>query len=108
MTDTQLFCLVFGLPLMAILASVVVGVIQVNKIDGRIANLEAAVYTRINSMEPAITTRITSLEWAFNTQFTGLQTRFDTLIGKVIEMEGQLQAEGRPEQRMGVAAGGRR
>jgi hypothetical protein len=107
MTDIQLLCLVFGLPLMAILASVVVGVIQVNKIDGRIASLEAAVYTRISSMEPAITTRITSLEWAFNTQFTSLQTRFDTLISKVVEMESQLRPEERPIQRV-AAAGGRR
>jgi len=69
MTDTQLY-LAVGLPVFAVLMSIMAGVMQHNSIMARFTSLEATMNARFTGLE---------------NRFIILEIRFETLTGKVIE-----------------------
>jgi hypothetical protein len=88
MTDIQLYFAI-GVPVFAIIISMIASMMQVTTINARITSLESAVSARFISFESTV-----------NSRFGGLETRFDTLIGKVVEIDTRLtRVEERLEHR---------
>ena len=85
MTDAQLY-LAIGLPVFAVVLSMVAGILQMNSINLRITSLESVMAVRFTSLEAATAARFTSLE----TRLTSMDGRFETLIGKVVDIDNRL------------------
>jgi hypothetical protein len=81
MTDAQMYFAI-GVPVFAIIMSVIGGMFQFSALGARITSLETNLGARLTSME----NRFTNLE----SRFAGLEARFDTLTGKVIEIDNRL------------------
>ena len=72
MTDTQLY-LAIGLPVFAILMSIVAGILQHSSTGARLKSIESNINARLTTIESNMNARFTSVE----NRFMSLESRFD-------------------------------
>jgi hypothetical protein len=82
LTDQQLY-LAIGVPTLAVLIGILVGVGQSVVTNSRITSLENRLDGRIDSLDRHVDARITSLE-------TRIDTKFEILVGKVIDVDNRM------------------
>ena len=85
MTDTQLY-LTIGLPVFAVMMGMLVGVLQMNSMNGRFTTMDA----RITTLDSSLYSRIDRFEDAMNSRFNSLEARVETLMGKFVQIDNRL------------------
>jgi len=85
MTDAQMYFAV-GVPVFAIIMSMIGGMLQFSALGARITSLEANIGARLTSLETSMNARFTSVV----NRLSSLEARFDTLTGKVVEIDNRL------------------
>ncbi len=85
MTDMRLY-LAVGLPVIAILVSTLVNVVQFSAMNGRISSLDSRLDAGVSKLDA----RIDRFEARVDARIGSLEAKFDMLTGKVIEMDNRL------------------